>query len=255
MISRSCMSERYPGQYDPASMAFALQRDTDDSGHDPAPDERPSGLADPGPCPLCGRPLYAWIALPAAGDEASVGVPLGGRERILVRCESCGVALERDRKVDLTAEWAAVCRPAEPPERLIVIPNRASVQAGIGVGGWAAIDLSPGRLIHTPASLELLAEHNGHAIERRRGAPTRRAQVWMWQTLLNGLTFRPNFARELRAGRVHPRGRGERLKYSVDLVVTVLGAPLVALVSLPLELVASLAGRGGELIASARERR
>jgi hypothetical protein len=255
MISRSCMSERYPGQYDPASMALALQHDIDADGDDPAPDERPSELADPGPCPLCDRPLYAWIALPAAGDEASVGVPLDARERVLVRCENCGVALERGRQVDLTAEWAAVCRPAEPPERLIVIPNRASVQAGIGVEGWAAIDLSPGRLIHTPASLDLLAEHNGHGIGRRRGAPSWRAQAWMWQTLLNALTFRPNFARDLRAGRVHARGTGERVKFGVDLVVTVLGAPLVALVSLPLEVVSSLLGRGGELLATARERR
>ena len=36
-------------------------------------------------------------------------------------------------------------------------------------------------------------------------------------------------------------------------MVTVLGAPLVALVSVPLELGATLAGRGGELVATARE--
>ena len=233
-------------------MAFTLQHDADRTGDDPAPDEPPPG---PGSCPLCGRPVYAWIALPAAGDEATVGLPLGGPERVLMRCEDCGVAFERDRKIDLAAEWIAVCRPAEPPERLIVIPNRASVQAGIGVEGWAAIELSPGRLIHTPASLELLAGRNGQSIERRRGAPSRRAQGWMWQTLLNGLTFRPNFARELRAGRVHPQGGGERARFTVDLVVTVLGGPLVALVSFPLELVASLVGRGGELVATARERR
>ena len=76
----------------------------------------------------------------------------------------------------------------------------------------------------------------------------------MWQTLLNGLTFRPNFARELRAGRVRPE-RAQRARFAVDLVVTVLGGPLVALVSVPLELVASLVGRGGELVATARERR
>ena len=87
-----------------------------------------------------------------------------------------------------------------------MIPNRASLQAGIGVEGLGGDRALPGRLIHTPRSLELLAERNGHSIERRRGAPSRRAQAWMWQTLLNGLTFHPNFARELRAGRVHPQG-------------------------------------------------
>jgi hypothetical protein len=248
------MGERYPGEYDPASMAFALERDGRNEGDDPAPGDLPGQAGEDGACPLCGHRLHAWIALPAAGDEASVGVPLGARDRVLVRCESCGVAVERARKVELTAEWAAVCRPAEPPARLIAIPNRASVQAAIGVEGWAAIDLSPGRLIHTPASLELLAERNGQVLQRRRSGFSRRAHAWMWQTLLNGLTFRPNFARELRAGRLHARGASERLRFAVDVVVTVLGAPLVALVSVPLELGATVAGRGGELVATARER-
>jgi hypothetical protein len=249
------MGERYPGEYDPASMAFALERDGQTTGGDPAPEDLPAKPGEGGACPLCGQRMHAWIALPATIDEASVGVPLGARDRVLVRCESCGVAVERGRKIELTAEWTAVCRPAEPPVRLIAIPNRASVQAAIGVEGWAAIELSPGRLIHTPASLELLAERNGHLLERRRTGFSRRAQGWMWQTLLNALTFRPNFARDLRAGRLHPRGTGERLRFGVDVVVTVLGAPLVALVSVPLELGATLAGRGGELVATARERR
>ena len=77
----------------------------------------------------------------------------------------------------------------------------------------------------------------------------------MWQTLLNGLTFRTNFARDLRAGRLHPRGTGERVRFGIDLMVTVLGAPLVALVSVPLEFGAALAGRGGELHATASELR
>ena len=46
------------------------------------------------------------------------------------RCESCGVAVEREREVDLAAEWEAVCRPGEPGAREISIPNRASLQAG-----------------------------------------------------------------------------------------------------------------------------
>ena len=62
-----------------------------------------AGVSDPDACPLCGSRLHAWIALPAAGDEAVVGAPLGERERVLERCESCGVALERGRPVDQTA--------------------------------------------------------------------------------------------------------------------------------------------------------
>ena len=209
--------------------------------------------AEPGSCPLCGHPLYGWIALPPVGT-ASVGEPIAEEElqRILDRCEHCGVAVERRREVDLADEWEAVCRPGEAGTREIAIPNRTSLQAWIGEVGWAAIDRYPGRLIHTPASLELLAEHNGQALERTRSPVSRRAQAWMWQTLLNGLTFHPNFAREVRAGRLRLANARSRARFAVDLVVTVLGAPLVLLVSAPLELAAALARRGGELAATAR---
>jgi hypothetical protein len=71
----------------------------------------------------------------------------------------------------------------------------------------------------------------------------------MWQTLMNGLTFHPNFAREVRAGRLRPSSARGRLTFGVDCVVTVLAAPLVLLVSVPLELGAALARRGGDLVA------
>ena len=73
----------------------------------------------------------------------------------------------------------------------------------------------------------------------------------MWQTILNSFTFNENFAREARARRLRPgAGRG-RLAFAIDTLVTVLAAPVVALVAFPLELIAALAGRGGELIAVA----
>ncbi len=205
------------------------------------------------PCPLCGEPLYGWIALPAAGGEASVGMPLSAlpnTERVLDRCEHCGVAIEHGREVDLLAEWAAVCRARDSGGREIAVPNRASFQAAIGVEGWAAIGLSPGSLLLTPDSLHRLAEHNDERLEQLRWPRWGRTQGWMLQTLLNGLTFHPNFAREVRAGRLHRNdGRGA-LRFYADAIVTVLGAPLVALVSFPLELVGALAKRGGEMIAT-----
>jgi hypothetical protein len=201
-------------------------------------------LTAPGPCPLCGQQLYGWIALTdRLGD-------LG--ERIFDRCENCGVALERGREIDLVVEWGAICGPVGDGSRLIAIPDRHSLQAAIGIGGWAAIGLSPGHLLLTQASLELLARHNGHRLERVTWPVWGRNQGWMWQTLLNGLTFHPNFAREVRGGRLRAANARSRFAYAVDTLVTVLGAPLVALVSFPLEAVAALARRGGELRALAR---
>ena len=86
-------------------------------------------------------------------------------------------------------------------------PNRGSLQAAIGVEGWAAMPLARGRLLLTPKSLTLLAERTGHEVDAVRTPVTARAQGWMWQTLLNGLTFHPNFAREVRAGRLRPATR------------------------------------------------
>ena len=191
------------------------------------------------PCPLCGEPLYGWIVV----------APPGGDERVLVRCENCGAVLDRGAEVDLAAEWAAV-RAGDAAW----VPNRGSLQATIGLDGWAALNLAPGRLLMTKRSLELLAQRNGSGLDSVRTPQSRRSQAWMWQTLLNGLTFHPNFARELRAGRLAPSTAISRPRFFVDLVVTVLGAPLVALVSVPLEAVAALLGRGGELEATVLHR-
>ena len=197
------------------------------------------------PCPLCGRPLYAWVALPARDERTGVGVPMAS-ERVLGRCENCGAAIEQGRSVDLEAEWRAVCPAGEGEVRL---PNRASLQAAIGVEGWAGFDQAPGAILLTPRSLALLAEQNGRTVDSVRTPLTGRGQAWMWQTLVNGLTFHNNFARELRAGRL--RAESGRVKFAVDCVVTVLAAPLVALVSVPLELAAVVLRRGGEMAATA----
>ena len=171
---------------------------------------------------------------------------------MLDRCENCGVALQRGLDVDLAAEWKAISRADADGSRAIEIPNRSSLQAWIGVDGWAAIDLSPGRLLLTRKSLELLAKANGHRLERTNWPVLGTNQAWMWQTLLNGLTFHPNFAREWRRGRLGPRTARSRLTFVADAVATLLAAPLVAIVSFPLETAAALARRGGRLQALAR---
>ena len=188
------------------------------------------------------------MALPAPAERAGVGVPMAS-ERIIGRCENCGVALEQTLEVDLDAEWRAVCPSGQGA---VTAPNRASLQAAIGVEGWAGFDQAQGALLLTQPSLELLAEHNGVRLESERTPLTRRGQAWMWQTLVNGLTFHNNFARDVRAGRLRPASARSRFTFWVDCVVTVLAAPLVALVSVPLELAAVALRRGGELSGVAR---
>jgi hypothetical protein len=197
-----------------------------------------AGDSVPGACPVCGEPLYGWTIVDPPGTASSATV--------LDRCENCGTVVERGVAVDLDAEWqAALATGGDGPE--VAIPNRGSLQAALGLDGWAALDLAPGRLLVNRRGLELLAQRAGDRLASVRTPPTRRALGWMWQTLLNGLTFHANFAREWRAGRLRPATAISGPRYWIDVVVTVLGAPLVALVAVPLELVASALGRGGEL--------
>jgi hypothetical protein len=193
-------------------------------------------------CPLCGQALYPWAGQP---DSAAGG-------RILDRCEGCGVAVERGAQVDFARELDAISSAEPDGARWVQLPNRASLQAGIGGEAWAAIDIASGALVHTPRSLGLLAERTGSEVESLGFAVLARNQAWMWQTLLNGLTLHPNFAREAMAGRLRPStGRG-RVAFTVDLVASVLAAPLVALVSVPLELLAVALRRGGLIRARLR---
>jgi hypothetical protein len=203
-------------------------------------------VTGPSTCPLCGQSLFGWIAFrePGAEDE--------GIATVLDRCENCGVAVRRGIPIDLAAEWEAISRPDGDGARAVEVPDRGSLQAVIGVEGWAAIDLSPGRLLLTRRSLELLAEANGHVLEHPRWTLRGPNQPWMWQTLLNGLTFHPNFARRWRRGELSAATARSRLTFAADVVATVLGAPLVALVSFPLEAVAAIARRGGLMRATAR---
>lgn len=205
------------------------------------------------PCPLCGQPLYGWATLPVEGSAASVGLrvaPQAGT-RVIDRCEACGVAVERGRPVDLDAELNAISEPDSQGSLRIASPNRASVQAALGGDGWAPLDRLPGRLGLTPRSLSLLAERNGYRVTEIGFPPAGPSQLWMWQTLVNALTLHNNFARDVRAGRLRP-SKGRRLwAFAIDTVVTILAAPLVALISVPLEAIASLARRGGQMRAIA----
>lgn len=207
--------------------------------------------AKPGRCPLCRAQLYGWLTLSTARG-ATVGMPIpdGAPETIVDRCEDCGLALPRGRELDLEAELAAISTPEGSGRLAIAAPNRASWQASIGLEGWAAIREAPGTFLLTPRSLALLTRECGRSLGPVSYPRTRAAQRRMWQTLVNGLTFHPNFAREARAGRLSADS-GNRLRFYTDWVATILAAPFVAVLSAPLELFASFVRRGGEMRAEA----
>lgn len=208
-------------------------------------------------CPLCRGNAFGWISLPEELTDGTVGLPspvdpdalepVPGT-RMIDRCDRCGTGIARgSEQIDLARELRAVSVHTGNGTVAIAAPNRASLQAGIGSEGWAALNGWDNRLLLTPKGLELLAENQGLKLDRVRFTLWGRSQTWMWQTLMNGLTIHANFAREVLAGRLRPANARSRLAFLADAVATVLAAPLVAVVSLPLELVAVLTRRGGEL--------
>ena len=209
-----------------------------------------------GECPACGGPLHRWVKAHPADARST-------EETLLDRCESCGLVVAHSSPVHPAFGGAATEAADRELERLfersangargeLRAPNRRSLQAAIGEGSWAALELPERPLVLTPDALEALLERRGGELERVRYPILGRNQLWMWQTLMNALTFQPNFAREALAGRLSPRGGRGRLTFAVDVVVSVLAAPLVAIASVALETVAALFRRGGEMRASVR---
>lgn len=215
-------------------------------------------------CPACGGSLYGWILARATDPRRSETYAVD-------RCESCGMGVTGgaadeapsggrepgglERVADpaaLLERSRAELRPGEMSE--LRAPNRRSLQAGLGEGHWAALDLPAQRLHLTPRALELLLERHGLEAVRISQPPFGRNQVWMWQTLINAFTFHDNFARELIRGRLTPRTARNVAAFSIDAVVSILAALPVAVISVPAEALAALARRGGELVATVRAR-
>ncbi len=187
---------------------------------------------------------------PVAAGEA---VAAGGR--LIDRCDNCGAGVERGARVDLASELELATHDRNGDERVIAVPNRASWQAAIGNDGWSALAEWPGHLLLTPKALPLLAERNGLVADDPAFPPAGPSQRWMWQTLLNGLTLHTDFASNVLAGRLQVGNSRGRLAFTVDAIASVLAAPLVALVSFPLEAIAALSGRGGRIVSRLRPAR
>lgn len=230
-MSRSCMADY--GNATPLSTG---------AGDRPPRGAVPADTGAVGRCPACGGPLYPWTKAPAAETRRPETYLVDG-------CESCGLALLREADLDAVDLLAGAASRADG--RLeATFPNRRSLQAGLGAGRWAALDLPRGQLAPTPEALRRLLEARGHRVLRLRQPPFGANQRWMWQTLMNGFTFHPNFAREVLAGRLRPSAARGWLAFAADAAVSLLAAPLVALVSVPLELAAALLRRGGVLVAT-----
>jgi hypothetical protein len=212
-------------------------------------------------CPLCGARAHPWIAVPRRPTEATVGLasPVDPEDeeaalhaRLLNRCEDCAAGIQQGEPLDLAAELERVTVATSGEERTIVAPNRASWQAAIAGEGWAALAEWDGRLLLTPRALALLLERNGLGPARPAFPPWGRNQRWIWQTFLNGLTLHPNFATEALAGRLRPANARSRFAFFADAVASTLATPLVLVITVPLEAIAALVGRGGRMVVRAR---
>lgn len=197
-------------------------------------------------CPACGEPLFGWL-LVASREHGDPNDSIA-----LERCERCGLGVAASLTPASSASaLLGLARQTSDGRLELRVANRASVQASLGGNHWAALEPER-RLYPTPQSLPALAGAAGLEIEDMSYPRRGRGQGWMWQTLVNAFTFHENFARQVRAGTLRPVGARNRLKFGIDAVVTLLVALPAALVSVPLELCATLAGRGGELVAVAK---
>ena len=213
-------------------------------------------------CPLCGARAYPWIAVPLRPTDATVGLPspvdpddprAGEAARLVDRCEDCGTGIEQaSGEVDLAEELERITIGRDGSDRILAAPNRRSWQSGLGGDGWAALGEWSGRLLLTPRGLGLLAEKNGLTADDPAYPPWGANQRWMWQSALNGVTLHTNFATEARSGRLRAGNSRGRIAFVADSVASVLATPLVLLISVPLEAVAALVGRGGRMVTRAR---
>ncbi len=194
-----------------------------------------------GTCPACGGPLYTWTKAAAADARRQ-------ETYVLDRCEGCGLGIVREGELDVSALLASAEERGDGLSE-VSLPNRRSLQAAIGGGTWAALELPDRQVVGTPQALIALLERQGHRVVRIRQPPFGPNLTWMWQTLMNALTFHPNFAREVIAGRLRPANSRSRALFVVDAVVSLLALPLVALAALLLETAASGLRRGGLVVA------
>ncbi len=209
--------------------------------------EPPRGVVPPesgaiGTCPACEGPLYGWIEAPAAD-------PRRDQVYVLDRCERCGLGLLHEGTPGVE-ELIAASPHREDGLVEVSVPNKRSLQASVAAGQWAALRLPETPFFATPRAITELVQRSGRQVISLRQPVFGVNQILMWQTLMNGLTLHRDFLREVRAGRLTSSTARSRLAFGIDMVVSALAAPLVALVAFPAETVAALLRHGGCLVAT-----
>jgi hypothetical protein len=197
------------------------------AGPPTVPLEAGIGPANP-PCPVCGEPLFGWTTAPA-GDPVR-------------RCEACGLGVVGDPHGEAEAlaalERLRVGGEEGPRYR---ISNRASLQAWLGVGGWAAI--GGASHLFTPESVRRLVAARDQEMVEVRWRPGAGIAA-MWGTILNSFTFGRNVLFGA-LGRAAVRPARAGWQRGLDWFIAIVTAPVVALVAVVLETGAAAAGRAG----------
>jgi hypothetical protein len=198
-------------------------------------------------CPACGSTLYGWTA---AHDPLDRGTRI-----VLDRCEDCGLAVTRAATdPDVDAEIDPLIEEAGDGEAVLKASNRRSIQGSLGGAQWAGLEPELRRLHLNPEATRLLLAKRGLEVTEVKTPFNGDARRLMIQTLINAFTYRDNFLRNARAGRV-PRGTGgERFLHGLDWVVSVLVYVPCAIFGVPLEAVAAATGRGGVMVVRARRK-
>lgn len=200
------------------------------------------------PCPACGATLYGWTAAHNPLDR--------GHKIVLDRCERCGLAVTRATEPpDADAELEPLIERRPDGTATLRAPNRRSLQGGIGGAQWAGLEPEIRRLHLNPESVRRLLAKRGLEVTDVRTPFTGRGRRAMVQTLINAFTYRDNFLRNARAGRIVRRTGRDRFLYGLDWVVSALVFVPCAIFGLPLEAAGSALGRGGILVAEARPQR
>lgn len=201
-----------------------------------------AGAVPGGPhCPACDEPLFVWIETVGFGPR---------EDEIVDRCENCGLVCARDRVPSSPEEAVERLFPKGGSDLSGRVPNPSSFQAWFGAENWAALRPGSSGLGASPDALRRLFAKTGRR-ERRIRPAVGAATATMWQTLINLLTFHRDFAIQVANRELHPSGFKGWGAWVIDLLITILIAVPTAVLAVLLELLATLAGRGGILEVSA----